>query len=98
MFNIKIYFMRHSLERRITAFIESLDSNDFDIVSQAALLPAGDDSGKSTNMSFCLNGECNNSSNVRVCSNAKDNCNGAVNGGSCDNGLQPPVTNISPKC
>ena len=26
MFNIKIYFMRHSLERRITAFIESLDS------------------------------------------------------------------------
>ena len=78
-----------NLEKKICAFVESLDSQDFDLDSQMTLLPAaaGPEDLPMTNRQRCRNeaAACGNTVNSGICVNIVSGCAGSSNTGVCSN-------------
>ncbi len=91
------------LEQKICAFVESLDSQDFNLDSQMTLLPAAGrpEDLPITNRERCKNEAmaCGNSINSGVCVNIVSGCAGSSNTGACSNSdvINNPNTD-STKC
>ncbi len=93
-----------NLQKRICAFVESLDSQDFNLDSQMTLLPTvggGPGDLPITNRERCKNEAmaCGNSINSGVCVNIVSGCAGSSNTGACSNSdvINNPNTD-STKC
>lgn len=90
------------LEQKISAFVDSLDSHNSEMVGDFILLKAGEgdssDDDKTTNREKCVNelASCKDSTNSKICTNKYSNCGNTFNGGKCTNTelTQNPITNL----